>query len=359
MSTTHKYSTLDSLRGIAALMVCSWHYYLINHPVDLFGVNAKPWLFFNAGPEAVILFFILSGFVLSKMLDSMSIRDYKSYIFRRFFRLYPAYYCAILLSILVFVSIKPLPISGLSQWFNDYAMSDLSTVFYIKSMLLIWGVGNSLNNVTWSLTYEMIISIIFPFVYYGFIRINKLCLTDRNGYFYNLIYVLILLIIFQSVFRVHIKDVLYYMHFFIIGSACYVYRINVCKVVNNYYLILGLVLYFFKFITYGYFNNNWIYSELTALGSIIIIINAIYNDWFKKFLLAKIFQFYGKISYSFYLLHLPVVYASIYIGYKVFHVDLLLIKLYSFVIASVLSYLLYNYVELSFIRISKNLIKIK
>ena len=64
-ASTHKFAALDSLRGIAALMVIFHHFWEMNHPSD---DRLRPWLFFCAGHEAVIFFFVLSGFVLSNQL---------------------------------------------------------------------------------------------------------------------------------------------------------------------------------------------------------------------------------------------------------------------------------------------------
>lgn len=347
----HKYLSLDSLRGIAALMVCLWHYYLVDHPVDILGENAKPWLLLNAGPEAVILFFVLTS-----MLESSLNINYKHFILRRVFRIYPSYYCAMILSIGFFMYTKPLPILELTSWFNSYSESSLGISLFIRTVLLIIGVGNSFNNVTWSLTYEMVISLIFPLIYYTFLAKGSFRDYNKNQIMKCVLLIIAYLIIFKSIFGIRAEYNLYYMHFFIIGSLVYKYKNSLNKFSKGFYLLLGLILYFSKFLTFGYFQNEFIYNELTLIGSCIIIINAIYNERFSHVLSISILKFYGKISYSFYLLHLPILYACVYIFYKEFNLDLNIVKVVSFIFASLSSYFLYKYVELYFIKFSKKLI---
>ena len=76
-----RYNALDSIRGLAALFVMLGHYL----PCKL-----VPWNFFLSGSESVIMFFMLSGFVLSNLLFNNK-TTYYEYIIRRVFRIYPVY----------------------------------------------------------------------------------------------------------------------------------------------------------------------------------------------------------------------------------------------------------------------------
>ena len=62
---THKFAALDSLRGLAALMVVFQHFWEMNHASD---DRLRPWWFFCAGHEAVIFFFVLSGFLITYLI---------------------------------------------------------------------------------------------------------------------------------------------------------------------------------------------------------------------------------------------------------------------------------------------------
>jgi peptidoglycan/LPS O-acetylase OafA/YrhL len=86
---------LDSLRGIAAMMVLIYHY------IGWKWGDEKSYHFasivFN-GSDAVSFFFVLSGFVLSyKYLQNNQELLLKEYLTKRIFRIFPAYILAVLL----------------------------------------------------------------------------------------------------------------------------------------------------------------------------------------------------------------------------------------------------------------------
>ncbi|MBJ2123584.1 acyltransferase [Flavobacterium sp. IB48] len=86
--TSEKFLGLDHLRSLAILMVLLYHYRMFQHPdwVDKYG---------QFGWTGVDLFFVLSGFLISKQLFeqlkfSSNIR-FKEFYIKRFFRIIPAY----------------------------------------------------------------------------------------------------------------------------------------------------------------------------------------------------------------------------------------------------------------------------
>jgi peptidoglycan/LPS O-acetylase OafA/YrhL len=103
---------LDSIRGFAALVVVLGHCWLATAPASLsshgslsttvassvtgvlFYGLAK---FFESGRTAVMIFFVLSGFVLTCSLMARPM-PYVSYAVKRVFRIYPAFLIVILAS---------------------------------------------------------------------------------------------------------------------------------------------------------------------------------------------------------------------------------------------------------------------
>jgi exopolysaccharide production protein ExoZ len=78
---------VEGLRGFAALVVMATHYrYLLTPETGFWGF----------GSTGVNLFFVLSGFVFGPYLFGKPL-SLRAHLIRRFFRLYPLYFCALLL----------------------------------------------------------------------------------------------------------------------------------------------------------------------------------------------------------------------------------------------------------------------
>src|SRR5882762_8330002 len=92
------YPQLDALRGIAALMVVINHFVLVG---PLWWVTRSPLRVVALGHEAVILFFILSGFVLTLQLNSSSRINYLDYLIKRICRIYLPYLAVLLAAIAI------------------------------------------------------------------------------------------------------------------------------------------------------------------------------------------------------------------------------------------------------------------
>jgi peptidoglycan/LPS O-acetylase OafA/YrhL len=75
----NKLEKLEALRGLAA-------FYVLLHKYYLGGVNI--YNIFRFGQEAVILFFLLSGFVIKYSIEVSGNKSFQRYFFRRFLRLY-------------------------------------------------------------------------------------------------------------------------------------------------------------------------------------------------------------------------------------------------------------------------------
>jgi len=87
-------SGLDSVRGLAIILVVVFHY--------IYGAVAGSWLGFLIGPfglAGVTLFFFLSGFLMERHLAYDN--DLLRYFSRRFFRIMPAYLVCLAVALLV------------------------------------------------------------------------------------------------------------------------------------------------------------------------------------------------------------------------------------------------------------------
>jgi peptidoglycan/LPS O-acetylase OafA/YrhL len=88
---------LEALRGFAALYVVFFH--VLPQKIYLLGINVGA--IFRFGPEAVIVFFVLSGFVIKYTYDRSADKSFKFYFIRRFIRLYIPLFFIFLLGYLI------------------------------------------------------------------------------------------------------------------------------------------------------------------------------------------------------------------------------------------------------------------
>ena len=83
---------LDALRGLAALAVVLFHYTVYYGKTVDHADN--PWFRFSYGHYGVMLFFMISGFVILMTLDRT--KTVWDFAVARFCRLYPVYWAAML-----------------------------------------------------------------------------------------------------------------------------------------------------------------------------------------------------------------------------------------------------------------------
>src|SRR5580658_9136433 len=147
---------LEALRGLAAATVVIFHvlqsgYGLEPNSWDLVGSGTVWFLLvaesmFNGG-AAVVLFFVLSGFVMGVNVDtseSLSVGLYSRFLLRRFFRLIPMIIVAV----------------GLAIAIREIAFGDSYTARQILRFVGLRDV--SINAPLWSLRVEIVASLIYP-----------------------------------------------------------------------------------------------------------------------------------------------------------------------------------------------------
>lgn len=88
---------LEALRGFAALYVVLFH--TLPQKIYLAGINVG--VLFRFGPEAVIIFFVLSGFVIRYTYEKSVDKSFRFYFVRRFIRLYIPLFFIFLLGYLI------------------------------------------------------------------------------------------------------------------------------------------------------------------------------------------------------------------------------------------------------------------
>ena len=158
---------LDGLRGIAVIMVISFHYInnqLVNASGDIGKILYKLTSF---GWVGVDLFFVLSGFLIGTILinNRKSQNYFSTFYIRRIVRIIPNYY----LLILLFVIIGFIPLFS-SNYFlaGNKVIPTWAYILMVHNIIIshLNNFGNTSISITWSIGVEEQFYIVFPFLVY-------------------------------------------------------------------------------------------------------------------------------------------------------------------------------------------------
>ena len=157
---------LEALRGFAALYVVLFH--TLPQKIFLWGINVGT--IFRFGPEAVIVFFVLSGFVIKYTFHRSADKSFKYYFTRRFIRLYiPLFFIFLLGYVIKCYSEGTLA--------NPEWRTLLGNIFMLQDVISqkpnVIAAAYMGNGVLWSLSYEWWFYMLF-FVLATYINSEKL-----------------------------------------------------------------------------------------------------------------------------------------------------------------------------------------
>ena len=337
-----KLEKLDSIRGFASLYVMVHHLFGFT-PVGL-ALGSTLRFPFRFGQEAVILFFLLSGFVIYLSVYKTQDLKFKVYFKKRFRRIYPIIIFSFILSVLInFLNRNPI---------SSYDIKDL-----FGNLIMLQDINNKPGNwfspflgnlPLWSLSYEWIFYIIFVPIY----RI----LPEKNR-IYRVLLISIVAWMTYLALPNHISLVLSYLIIWWSGLECAVIFVqeknftitNLKHVLTS--LFIMLVVSFIPvakaisngFSEYDHRANQILFPIVTFRHFLFAFFVVCFGLLWWKFNLILfdksigIFRKISPISYGIYILHFPV-FASLNIDYL--SDSLLLIILIKTLIVMFLSYLL-------------------
>jgi peptidoglycan/LPS O-acetylase OafA/YrhL len=154
---------LDSLRGIAALLVVLHHLYQTS-PFWSDFVRFSPLRLLLNGRSSVIFFFVLSGFVLAYGIwrgDQQT--HFVQFAARRLARIYLPFLAAGLVAIFAMVFVSAGPLADTAITFNEMWPAPITWRSAVEHLLLLGNEqGVSINSPSWSLVYEIRISMLIP-----------------------------------------------------------------------------------------------------------------------------------------------------------------------------------------------------
>ncbi|WP_102127706.1 acyltransferase family protein [Deinococcus planocerae] len=180
-----RYPALESLRGLAALIVVLHHHLLVFpalYPYRVEASGAAGWLTRSplhllwAGSEAVVFFFVLSGFVLSLSSWRGEPLDMEAFVVRRLRRIWVPLMVAVTLAWGCAALLGHAPVPGTSEWFAAI-WRQAGAEAYVQHALALGNldtVNHAFIPVVWSLKYELWLSLLLPLV--------LLAVRQRPGY---------------------------------------------------------------------------------------------------------------------------------------------------------------------------------
>lgn len=172
---TRRLPALDGLRGVAAIVVLVFHVLSMSRVFDDPDPGFRPaeaswWLTHTplyllwAGPQAVLVFFVLSGFVLALPGVAGPVR-WRGYYPQRLIRLYLPVWGSLLLAVVLAALVPREPRPGLSQWYaNHVPVQGAAEV--LRDGALVFGTG-WINSSLWSLQWEVLFSLLLPLYLVG------------------------------------------------------------------------------------------------------------------------------------------------------------------------------------------------
>ncbi len=300
-----RFYTLDSLRGMAALLIALFHY--IRHFLNG-SISPDSWLhvLYVHGWRMVDLFFCLSGFIFfwkySNAIYEKSIR-FKKFIYLRFSRVYPLHFVTLI-------------IVGACQFFiyqldgEYFITSHQDLKHFLLNILFIssWGfeIGYSFNGPIWSVSIEVLLYLIFFLCCYR--------LKPKNP-FWPLFLIAFGGLLFGAnshfiIFNAELGRGLY--SFFAGGIAYQVFRIATSSNPKVYFGIVALAgstaLAFWMSLRPLYLHYDFLFSEMLFLigfPSIVLLLAFLDAKKILEYVFKKL-AYLGDISYGVYLIHFPV-----------------------------------------------------
>ncbi len=311
-----KLEIIEVLRGLAALAV-TWFHLTNGNPNFL----NDGWIKSSGhyGWLGVEVFFVLSGFIIPYSLwrSNFKLRfDWKKFFLKRAIRLYPAYLISILLIILLWYASSLTP-----NFQGEKPNITLTNVFLHIGFLN--GISNEswLNPVYWTLGIECQYYLLIVFVY-PLLTNSKLIIKTLA---------ILLLCILPFVFP---QSNLIFSWLLLFNFGIIAFQITAKKITLNQYLSALFVLTILSFL-----NKEILLASVGFITSVAIV--------FIQTPKIVILSFLGKISYSLYLLHVPiggrVVNLSPRIGQGL-HIKILSL-IFALGISVLCAYLMYKYVE--------------
>lgn len=317
------YRSLDGLRGVAALVVVIYHSMIATprfgeirlepgvHELSMMEllISSTPFRIFWSGTEAVIVFFVLSGLVLSIPFARGDTYPTVYFYPRRLLRLYLPAIASLVLAYILALAVPRVFISGASAWVNEHAElpNGAQQVLVGSSLMVGWG---GLNLSLWSLRWEVLFSMLLAlFLWMARFAKNTLWLKVTataivavawplsGALFPNAVFIVVF--VFGALMAFHLE-----------WMEKVASKMSLASWLSLIFVAAALISYSGTIAAWnpsnlGLLLNLWV--GLACVGAVFIVFAAIHWRPFVGWLESSLVQWLGKVSFSLYLIQDPVI----------------------------------------------------
>lgn len=292
-------SFLDSLRGIAIILVVLYHIYGRGDGSMPFGKEYSFMPYIEYGYLGVQLFFLISGFVILMSLERSE--KYLTFLYKRWIRLFPA---MLIMTLIIYTT---------SSIFYERAtgvptiLSIIPGLVFIEPEIIKGLLGVEfpiLEGAFWSLYIEMRFYIIFGLLYFTLGR-NKAIIVFFLMYLATFLWTPVIanFLMKWGIDMEKYKFINYYIlnreyGWFIAGCIAYLYYKYKTK--KLFIISFSLSLWCFLLLFRNNLNVGYAFVGFTILGAFYI---PLISSKVSTLLSNRVFLFVGFISYPLYLIH--------------------------------------------------------
>lgn len=284
---------LDVSRAIAVMLVLTYHIWRdtgrpsfpIGDGFDIYGFMGNGWV-------GVGIFFVISGYCMGmstrrEFSNGLSARGYLRYIAKRFLRIAPPYYVAVLLWVFI-IDKYGIAVKGTSLF--DIITHLTFTHNFFPSTLF------SISGVFWTIAVEMQFYFLLPIL---------LVLIKRPLHawvLFLLSLIVSVIVLYSNLSPLYNWSLLVYLPLFLFGYILNKNKEELTNAINTYkltYILLPLFIILLSYKGNGYDNNIRIYEIMISITFGMLMIKMISMSW--SFGLVKVLSFIGSASFSIYL----------------------------------------------------------
>lgn len=310
-------------------------------------------------PDGVDLFFVLSGYLIGTILikkteetKNFNLRSAFNFLIRRWFRTLPNYF------LFLFVNVILINFGIIKGFVNDYLVTYFVFFqnFYKPYDFLFWE--------SWSLSVEEWFYFLFPLMIVLIYRATKDKFTNKNILLLSILVFITLPLIYRlAQFQINsnLDFDLYFkklvatrmdtIGFGLLGAFIHFYKKKYWLKLKNVLFVIGMML-LLALTRFG--NENIVFLKTlyySFIGLSILFLLPLIEGLKKEIIPLKPFQFISKISFSMYLINIPLisVFKRVFIISNKMEAQLLYIIFWITLI--LISYIVYRFYELPLMKL--------